>query len=246
MQTFTYTKLINGATGVEDQPRLDFINTAPLAAGRRAPHSGRAANAAAAFDVDPRLRPGRNQPGRRGDAGGAGTARRTGAQLPGEGLCWRIRARASTLFRNVIVKPNQQEAEAACLRLFGRVDYAALREHIGAPFAGGDARQRRRAGGGAGRRDVGARRAPWRTRWTSAARATASPPGAALALAATRSPAEAARFGNLVASITIMKKGTGTARRRKCWRPPELRYEHPGHRHRRHQVHAWRPSRTAA
>ena len=35
--------------------------------------------------------------------------------------------------------------------------------------------------------------------------------GAAMALAATRSPVEAARFGNLVASITIMKKGTGTA-----------------------------------
>jgi len=35
--------------------------------------------------------------------------------------------------------------------------------------------------------------------------------GAALALAVTRSPVEATRFGNLVASITIMKKGTGTA-----------------------------------
>jgi sugar/nucleoside kinase (ribokinase family) len=35
--------------------------------------------------------------------------------------------------------------------------------------------------------------------------------GAALALAVTRSALEAARLGNLVASITIMKKGTGTA-----------------------------------
>jgi bifunctional ADP-heptose synthase (sugar kinase/adenylyltransferase) len=33
----------------------------------------------------------------------------------------------------------------------------------------------------------------------------------ALALAVTGSPVEAAHFGNLVASITIMKKGTGTA-----------------------------------
>jgi len=32
-----------------------------------------------------------------------------------------------------------------------------------------------------------------------------------MALAVTRSPVESARFGNLVASITIMKKGTGTA-----------------------------------
>ena len=32
-----------------------------------------------------------------------------------------------------------------------------------------------------------------------------------MALAVTGSPEEAARFGNLVASITIMKRGTGTA-----------------------------------
>jgi sugar/nucleoside kinase (ribokinase family) len=35
--------------------------------------------------------------------------------------------------------------------------------------------------------------------------------GCALALAVTGSPLESARFGNLIASITIMKKGTGTA-----------------------------------
>jgi sugar/nucleoside kinase (ribokinase family) len=35
--------------------------------------------------------------------------------------------------------------------------------------------------------------------------------GAAMALAITGSATEAARFGNLVASVTIMKPGTGTA-----------------------------------
>jgi sugar/nucleoside kinase (ribokinase family) len=35
--------------------------------------------------------------------------------------------------------------------------------------------------------------------------------GAALALRAGASPAEAALFGHLVASVTIMKPGTGTA-----------------------------------
>ena len=35
--------------------------------------------------------------------------------------------------------------------------------------------------------------------------------GAATALAVTGSPVESVQFGNLVASITIMKKGTGTA-----------------------------------
>jgi sugar/nucleoside kinase (ribokinase family) len=32
-----------------------------------------------------------------------------------------------------------------------------------------------------------------------------------MALSVTNSPAEAARFGNIVASITVTKKGTGTA-----------------------------------
>jgi len=35
--------------------------------------------------------------------------------------------------------------------------------------------------------------------------------GAAMALKACGNPLEAAEFGNLVASITIMKNGTGTA-----------------------------------
>ena len=35
--------------------------------------------------------------------------------------------------------------------------------------------------------------------------------GAACALALTRDPVQAARFGNLVASITVQKPGTGTA-----------------------------------
>ncbi len=39
--------------------------------------------------------------------------------------------------------------------------------------------------------------------------------GAALALAADASPTDAVLFGNLVASITIMKKGTGTATSRR-------------------------------
>ena len=33
------------------------------------------------------------------------------------------------LFRNVILKPNRQEAESACRELFGRVDFPALLSH---------------------------------------------------------------------------------------------------------------------
>ena len=33
-------------------------------------------------------------------------------------------------FRKVIVKPNREEADLACMRLFGQVDYQKLREHV--------------------------------------------------------------------------------------------------------------------
>ena len=34
------------------------------------------------------------------------------------------------LFRHMIIKPNRQEAEAACHKLFGDTDYQRLREHV--------------------------------------------------------------------------------------------------------------------
>ena len=37
-------------------------------------------------------------------------------------------------FRGVIVKPNQQEAEAAATRALGRIDFPALRRHMNAPL----------------------------------------------------------------------------------------------------------------
>ncbi len=113
------------------------------------------------------------------------------------------------LFRRTIVKPNQQEAETTCRRLFGRVDYQALRRHVATPLLlvthGGD--------GVLLVTETG-------EEWIKTQK-VANPvdicgagdsfsAGAAMALAECGSPADAARFGNLVASITIMKKGTGT------------------------------------
>ena len=51
MQTFTYTKVINCVTGEEDRPRLDFINTAPLAADVERRILDALQNAVDAFDV---------------------------------------------------------------------------------------------------------------------------------------------------------------------------------------------------
>src|SRR5690242_15686383 len=51
IQTFTYTKLINRATGAEDQPRVDFINIVPLPANIERVILDRLQQAIDAFDV---------------------------------------------------------------------------------------------------------------------------------------------------------------------------------------------------
>ncbi len=142
--------------------------------------------------------------------GGVVTPRMRDAIARVDKLVWvdsRVRAE---LFRRVIVKPNREEAEAASLRALGSVDFEGFRRHIQAKLLivthGPDGAMVVDENG---------------TRW-AAGRRVEKPvdicgagdsfsAGAALALKVTGDPMEAARIGNLVASITIMKKGTGTA-----------------------------------
>jgi sugar/nucleoside kinase (ribokinase family) len=113
-------------------------------------------------------------------------------------------------YRHAIVKPNEDEARAACLRAFGTVDFARLRELTRAPFL-----VITRGPEGAlvvdaqGERRVPAPRVARPVDICGAGDSFSA--GAALAYHVTRSAEEAARIGNLVASVTIMKKGTGTA-----------------------------------
>ena len=114
-------------------------------------------------------------------------------------------------FRGVIVKPNRDEAEAASRRALGRVDYAAFRRHIDAPLLivthGGD--------GALVDRRARARRGSPRSRVENpvdiCGAGDSFSAGAALALRVTGDAIAAAHFGNQVAAITIMKKGTGSA-----------------------------------
>jgi sugar/nucleoside kinase (ribokinase family) len=110
----------------------------------------------------------------------------------------------------VILKPNQDEAEAASLRALGRVDFPALFAHTRARLLV------------VTQGDRGALVLDERGETMVEGRTVKHPvdicgagdsfsAGAAMTLAVTGSGVEAARFGNLVASITIMKKGTGTA-----------------------------------
>ena len=205
--TFTYTKLINAATGEEDLPRVDFVYARPLPD-------------AVEREIITRLEDARYDVVLVSDQaeteqGGVVTARvrlaleRIARKRP-ECVVWvdsRIRAE---LFRGVMVKPNHQEAEAASQRLLGKVDFpewrrrAELRALI--VTHGADGAMVVESSG---------------TRWAAVQRVDkpvdicgagdSFSAAAAMALKATGDALEATQFGNRVAGITIMKKGTGTA-----------------------------------
>jgi rfaE bifunctional protein kinase chain/domain len=209
MQTFTYTKVINSTNGVEDMPRLDFINTRPMPEEVERDVLARLGANFAAFDV---ILVGDQA---ETNAGGVVTpaVREALANLaaahPNKLVLVDSRLRVP-LFRNVAVKPNQQEAEQACRELLGKIDYPALRRHVGAPFL----YVTHGAKGVLVVDDAGETWVPTRNIEHPVDICGAGDSfhaGSSLAYAVTRSAAVAARFGNLVASITVMKKGTGTA-----------------------------------
>ena len=206
LSTFTYTKLINAATGLEDRPRIDYINVRPLPESvERKVVAGLIENAPG-FDVIFVSDQAETE------QGGVVTARVREALAEiaaSKTVLADSRARAAD-FRNVIIKPNAGEAECASRRLFGCLDYQRLRRHVAAPLMfitegpGGvlvveDGRQTQ----------VPARAIENPVDICGAGDSFAA--GAGMALAISGDPLHAARFGNLVASVTIMKKGTGTA-----------------------------------
>jgi rfaE bifunctional protein kinase chain/domain len=209
MQTFTYTKLINSKTGVEDLPRVDFINTRPL--DPKVEQQVLDALPAAVHESDVILVSDQAET----SAGGVVTpaVRNLLSELalsyPGKLFLADSRARIG-LFRNVIIKPNREEAESVCLQQFGRVDYQVLREYCQARFM-------IVTDGANGalvvepEHETFCKTKPISNPVDICGAGDSFSAGMALALAITGSAVEAAHFGNLVASVTIMKKGTGTA-----------------------------------
>lgn len=207
--TFTYTKLINCQTGREDLPRIDFVNTRPLTEELDRELVRRLEQSSPDYDVI--LVSDQAET----DAGGVVTPAMRGALAGIAAIFPRIviwvdsRMRVEH-FRGVIAKPNRQEAEAACMRAFGRIDYQELRRLTESPLLvityGGDGAL---VIGAHGSTRVESRRVENPVDICGAGDSFSA--GAALALKITGDPIAAARFGNLVASITIMKKGTGTA-----------------------------------
>lgn len=209
IQTFTYSKLINSQTGLEDLPRVDFINTRPLPAAVDGQVVELLRGHAAGFDailVSDQAET---------EAGGVVTQSvreylASYAARRQDRLVWVDSRRRGELFRRVVLKPNQAEAAEACRRAAGSTSLEALRRHIDAPLLvvtqGGD--------GVVLVDEDGERRIPTRKVEEPVDICGAGDSfsaGAAMTLALTGSPDTAVHIGNLAASVTIMKPGTGTA-----------------------------------
>jgi rfaE bifunctional protein kinase chain/domain len=210
MQTFTYTKLINANTGIEDQPRLDFINTAPLTPEVERQFLDNLQLAVESYDVILIADQAETNQGGVITPAVRNLVAELAPQYP-ERIFWADSRTRIHLFRNAILKPNRQEAESACCELFGQVDFPALRRHTQAPLMFVTLASE----GVLIVDEGGSRKQPAQRSITNpvdiCGAGDSFSAGSSMALRVTGSPTEAAHFGNLVASITIMKKGTGTA-----------------------------------
>ncbi len=207
--TFTYTKLINGRTGTEDLPRVDFLHTQPLPESVESELLGYLGEFAHTFDVIFVSDQADTKRGGVVTAAIRALLEKIAESDPGK-IIWvdsRIRVER---FRNMILKPNEREAETASIGLFGEVDYQRLRAHSNSKFIFVTKGAEGVVIASDGTQTVVPARPVEKPVDVSGAGDSFSA-GAAIALAITGSPREAAEFGNLVASVTITKHGTGVA-----------------------------------
>ena len=215
MATFTYTKLINASTGTEDLPRVDFVNHTAI--DPRAQDKVTEALEQHIEDFDVVLV---SDQAETDEGGVVGPSVRASinelAQRYPDKVIWVDSRLRPEHFRHVVVKPNDDEADAACQRLFGGGrDYQALADH-------GSLRLLVVTHGAEGVELFGPNghaRVPGRpvVPVDICGAGDSFSAGAACALALGVPPQRAAAFGNLVASITVTKPGTGFAT------PDELR-----------------------
>jgi rfaE bifunctional protein kinase chain/domain len=209
LQTFAYTKLINVRTDQEDLPRCDFINTRPL--------PGEVENQLLAHfnahfdDFDVILVSDQSET----DWGGVVTdcfrdlIGDVAERYPDKVVVADSRRRIDR-FRNVVAKPNNDEAAAACQRLFGAPDFSRLRAHIGSrPLVITQGDRGALLVEEAGESLIPCERNPQPVDICGAGDSFAA--AFALALRAAGDFPSAVRFGNLAAGVTIMKRGTGAA-----------------------------------
>ena len=207
--TFTYTKLINISTGEEDLPRVDQIFTQALPVVVEKQIVSRLESCASSFDIIFVSDQAETQQG--GIVTGAvREALRKIAQANPSKLIWVDSRLRVAQFRSMVIKPNEQEANMASMAVFGAVDYQRLRAHTESRLMFVTKGQQGVLVVDENKETLVPGRAIEKPVDICGAGDSFSA-GAGLTLAITGSATEAARIGNLVASITIMKKGTGTA-----------------------------------
>ena len=205
--TFTYTKLINEVTGIEDLPRVDFVPAASIPARVESEVIAQLQKWAGRFDVVFICDQAETAIG-----GLITPAIRRAVEEMSPHQFFFVDSRAHLDgFRRVLLKPNQEEAETLCERLFGdRRAFGKLRELTQAPLLmvthGGDGVMLVRP---EGELWVATRKVPQPVDICGAGDSFSA--GTAMAMAAGASPEAAIAFGHRLASVTVMKKGTGTA-----------------------------------
>ncbi|MBI3209540.1 MAG: ribokinase, partial [Candidatus Solibacter usitatus] len=208
INTFTYTKLLNRQSGDEDQPRVDYINQQPLPEELERQLIDRLHEFVSSFDVVLISDQAETATGGVVTAGVREAVSQLARRHP-EKVFWADSRLRPELFRDVILKPNEDEAAAACRRALGKVDFHKLQALTRSPLLYVTHGSR----GVAIYHD--------REEWVDTepvvnpvdicGAGDSFSAGAAIAFHLTRDAIQSAVFGNLVASITIMKKGTGTA-----------------------------------
>ena len=207
--TFTYTKLINGRNGAEDLSRIDFLNTRPLPESVEQEVLGYLQEFAPNFDV---IFISDQADTKRGGVVTSSVRAELEkiAEANPEKIIWADSQIRVERFRKMILKPNESEANAASIALFGKVDYHRLRNHADSKLIFVTKGAEGVLVVENGTQTLVPARVVEKPADISGAGDSFSA-GAAVALAITGSPLDAARFGNLVASITVTKNGTGVA-----------------------------------
>jgi len=209
IQTYTYSKLINAKTGKEDKPRVDFINNQPLPTDVE---DQLIANFHAVFqDFDVIVISDQSETEHGGIMSDAfrEVVTNVAERFPDKVVLADSRTRIER-FRHTLAKTNQREAIAACKKLFGKIDYPRLRLTIGfAPLIVTRGGQGTMLFDDGGRTTVSAIAPEKLIDECGAGDSFAA--GLVLALKASGNLEQAARFGNLVSSVTIAKPGTGVA-----------------------------------
>lgn len=214
IQTFTYSKLINTETEVEDRPRLDFINTRPLPGYVEDQLIANFSASYSEFDVIMVADQAETAQGGVISDAFREVITDVAERNPEKFVIVDSRSRIDR-FRNAIAKPNLQEANEACERLFGEIDYRRLWSVLGGrPLVITEGARGVRIVDEESETRVPALAEERPVDICGAGDSFAA--GFALAFKATGDIELASRFGSLVSSVTVMKRGTGTAT------PPEV------------------------